>query len=161
MDFRGKKIRKSKARDQTGGGWTYFCRWWTITVLIQADFTPGPLLLWCETDDLFRINLKTLLMSRETLLNSMKWQMKRKISLKQRTKNYGIRLMSFLNRTIGKEKRQQPSVPVTTCLSKVQNKDVKAATAISLRLCKSQCMCWIQIFASTRPSILCFPVETA
>lgn len=44
---------------------------------------------------------------------------------------------------------------------KCEIKTQKAATAISVRLRKSQCAWQIQIFASTLPGILCFPVEAA
>lgn len=51
-------------------------------------------------------------------------------------------------------------MPISTCLLHVLNKDAKTAATISLRLCKSQCVCYINLIASAPPSILLTLAET-
>lgn len=55
---------------------------------------------------------------------------------------------------------EHKAVPISTCLLHVLNKNAKAAATISLRLCKSQCMCYIKLIASAPPSILLTLAET-
>lgn len=49
--------------------------------------------------------------------------------------------------------------PISTCLSNVLNKDAKTVALVSVRLCKSQRMCQINLFTFTPRSILRTLVE--